>query len=107
MALAATIVTIDLLQVALLGKGAGALAGAGLYAFVAWLVQRDRWVGWVLALLVPAIPAAVLSGAAGSRPYEAFADTGMRVVFAVQLALAAAAIVALWIGRARDSVDLS
>lgn len=105
--LATTIVSIDLLQVVFLGKGWGAVGGAFLYGLVAFLAHRDRWIGWVLAAVLPVIPLTVVSGFAGRRPYEAFVDRGMLVVLAFQLLLALVAIGVLWRSGVRRGTDLS
>ncbi len=98
--LALGIVFADLAQVALLGKGMGAIAGAMIYGTIAAMVAgagRSRIrIGAGVAAAMPLIPLAVFSGLLGVQARETLVDAGMIGVFVLQLGASGAGIALLW-----------
>lgn len=91
-ALCALIAAADLAQVAVLGKGLGALGGALVYGGSAIaLVRGMRRVRWLIAAM-PVIPLAVFAGLLGEQTREELVDEGMIAVFVLQLAAALLAL---------------
>lgn len=105
--LALAIVVADLVQIPLLGKGWGPLGGAAVYGLVAFGLARDVRVAWGVALAMPVVPTAVLSGLLGPAIRARFVDGAMWAVYAVQLVLALVALTALFSPVVRSDGDLS
>lgn len=100
------IAAVDLVQVAWLGKGFGAVAGAALYGGVAFGARRGwRGAAWV-AVITPVLPATILAGVWGPSVGERFVDRGMIGVFVVQLAAAIAAMFVLRQPGGRDAREM-
>lgn len=94
--LALGIVGADLAQVAVLGKGMGAVAGAMIYGTIAVMVAgagRTRVrLGAGVAAVMPVIPLLVITGVLGGEARDSLVDMGMLGVFVLQVGAAIAGI---------------
>jgi hypothetical protein len=97
--LALSIVVADLAQVAFLGKGMGAIAGAMVYGMIAVMVAgagRGRIrLGAGVAVFMPFVPLAVFTGLLGGEARESLVDLGMILVFVLQVGAGSAGLALL------------